>query len=481
MTFIQRRTFLERLGLTTGAAILAPIVDSLVTQARGAVMTRKRFIVVTFSNGGWSGSTDFGDSGTTVPSDVSQTSDTTTLQTAQWTMLPRYAPLQKFRSKMLLVDGLSNVNGNDVHTTYDLLTCVPRAATGEGTHIPPGGQSLDQLVAPTLSREAAFPSIHLAALCPGPTGGPPFDRPKIYAPGLFAIGRNQPVSVQCSPADAFKAVFPVGVPKLGGGAPAPRTDLTVRKRVLDLVTDDVQRLRGAFAGPEREKLDQFLASIDEAQKRTALAMQAAPSLNAECRTPDLGTPAKPEEVFAAQMDLGTTAIACGMTNVLTVSFIGDGTAFSNLFPEFGPAGIDLHKLGHNDYAPKTGMYAEATLLWWSTQVARMADRLSQVMEGDRSILDGSIILFASDNSEFHHAFGERVPVVLLGTAGGKLRADGRYVRYPMMRNQSGRREGTRGAGDLMATVAQALGVPVDRWGTTGLHPERLQGPLAELL
>jgi hypothetical protein len=132
-----------------------------------------------------------------------------------------------------------------------------------------------------------------------------------------------------------------------------RPDLVERRRVLDFVLDDVKRLQGRLAGFERQKLDEYLTSIDIAQKRAIEAASFTPAAGCAPKTPgELPSDPPPEDVFAAQMDLGLTALTCGLTNVLTVSFLGDGWAFRNLFPEQGPKGAWLHnQIGHRSPLP----------------------------------------------------------------------------------------------------------------------------------
>lgn len=462
MPVVSRRSFIEKLSLGAGAAVLSPLVGRLVREARGATPARKRFIVVTYPNGGyWS---------RLVPREFA-------LSLREWqndpfengtrfTLPDVYAPFEPFRSKMVMVDGLVNRTSAG-HFGWTLLTGVPKLGGGENGQ--PGGKSLDQHVAPVLSRGALFSSVHLGST----TGGD--GRPGIGSKlgnHMYARGAGQPVPVQLIPGEAFRSVFPVGAPASGASGPDP--ELLQRRKLLDWLADDVRRLRGALAPAERGKLDEYLGSLEEAQRRVTAVEQGAAG-GASCagsiKSLDPKT-VEPDEIFEAQLALGTAAVVCGVTNVLTVSFIGIGKAFTKSLG----LEVSLHGIGHGSGSP------DPYIRWFAAQTARLLARLDAIREGDRTLLDHSVVLFANDNNEAHHSRGYRYPVVLFGSGGGRLRADGRYVRYPSLRRQTDAPNGPAGMRpipDLLSTLSHVLGAPVDDWGKGG--PDPIKGPLSELL
>jgi hypothetical protein len=107
-------------------------------------------------------------------------------------------------------------------------------------------------------------------------------------------------------------------------------------------------------------------------------------------------------------------------------------------------------------------------------IARMMDVLSTIKEGDRTIADNLVGIYTSDNGEMHHSKKERWPVVVVGTAGGKLKSDGRFIRFPKRGGSGG-----RSLADLYCSIATAAGVPTDSFGKGGNEP--VQGPIATLM
>jgi hypothetical protein len=463
MPAVRRRTFLERLGLGAGAAVLSPLAGSLVSEARGAPIARKRFVVLSYPNGGYYAKVQ--------PPEFKMNlreGETEPFAEGAFTLPDVLSPLEPFKNKTLLVDGLVNRSSRG-HFGWTLLTGMPTNG-GEGyghTH-----KSLDQHVAPVIGRGALFPSVHLGST----TGGD--GRPGVgskLGTHMYAKGPGQPVPVQLVPGEAWKTLFPLGAPAPGGGAPAaPRTDLLQRRNLLDWLSDDVKRLRARLSAAERGKLDEYLGALEEAQRRVTVLEQgggAAAGCAGGMTFLDPKT-AEPDEIFDAQLELGTAALVCGLTNVLTVSFIGIGTAFKKSLG----LSISLHGIGHGGGQP------DAYMKWFATRAAKLAGRLAAIREGDRTLLDNSVILFANDNNDSHHSRGWRYPLALIGSGGGGLKANGRYVRYPALRRETaapGGPSGWRPIGDLLSTLSHVFDAPVDDWGKGGIDP--VKGPLAELL
>jgi hypothetical protein len=159
-------------------------------------------------------------------------------------------------------------------------------------------------------------------------------------------------------------------------------------------------------------------------------------------------------------------------------------------------GNDMHNLAH-------GMTGTGGLTEWdkvyafiSGQIVAAADRLQAVVEAGQPVFKNTAILWQANNGAHHHqAQQARWNGVIVGDAGGKLRADGRYLKYPTSWIKSPNaatkmdgeytdlvRSGDPNAhswADLYATLAHALGAPTDSFGKGGMEP--LKGPLAEAL
>lgn len=178
--------------------------------------------------------------------------------------------------------------------------------------------------------------------------------------------------------------------------------------------------------------------------------------------------------------MATLALTCGMTNVVGVS-LGCGNPHTQ-FPRYTRLHVGtrfgddngIHGHGHSAEDIKAAAW-DILHNFHGSLIARMITALEAIKEGDRTAFDNTVFLYLSDNGHSHHnVYYERFPLVLIGNAGGKIKADGRFIRYPLTRKGN-----NRPLGDLYSTIATACGAPTDSFGKGGNHVPR--GPLAELV
>lgn len=485
----DRRSFVQKLGLGVGAGLLAPIAESLIREAHGQTMNRKRFVVLLQASGmvpEWnhcpkefykevaSGLGNFG-----------RTADDPVMNGPKdYTWPAMVKALEKYRSRMLLIDGLGCEVGGQHTMGYGALTCVP-AEGDDGERGGPQGISIDQYLAQSAAgKDAPFKSV-LAGI-------------QHYTAPLqttvFANGPKQPAQEFGDPALMFKTLFgdfkPAGSPTPAPNSGPDKREIK-RKIVLDAMRGDVGRLQRYLAGPEKQKLDQYLAAIEDFDKRKS----SPPPVSISCTAPkepmekllvggngDSGyRDSTPERFFNSMSDLALMAMACGLTNVVglesgsgmshvTCPVFPDlvkGTMFDNADNKDG-----LGTMGHDDQ-PKRGQAMDIIFNWHAATLARWVETLSGIKEGDKSIFDNTVMVMLSDNADDHHALHKRVPLVVIGDCGGALKSDGRYIRYPLKGQP-----GNRSLADFFCTIAHAMGAPTDTFGMGG--PEKVQGPLSEI-
>jgi hypothetical protein len=456
----SRRSFLERLGLGAGAVLLAPVAESLVAEARGAVPTRKRAIFFIHGNG-LSYKASF------TPPELRRDTDWSypiVEGTKEYTWPTMLRSLARYRDRMLLVDGLPNSpkSGASQHGTgYSALSNFAAAHGGsnEGGGRP-GNITIDQFIANGIGATTRAKSV-LYGASTRPAG--------VYA-RAFASGPERPEPHFQSPRLMFGDLF--------GGLVRDPSGLdrgAYKERVLiDGMRADIKRLEGALAGPERRKLEHYLAAVEDFEKRMKLAATLS------CQTPPFTDATNTvEDRLEAMTELATLALVCGMTNVVGVS-VGTGDSHTD-FPKYTRLHVGtrfeaeggIHSHGHS---PDEVLGAAWDILhdFHATLIGRMADALAAIREGDGTALDNSVFVYLSDNGGIHHSKHERFPLVILGNAGGKLRSDGRFIRYPKKGTK-----GSRSLADLHCTIATACGVPTDSFGKGGNEP--VTGPLEGIL
>lgn len=458
---IGRRTFLEQLGLGAGGIVLSPIVKTLVSEAQGQTMQRTRFVVFMHGSGLSVHESftppEFRTMGTDAPGVMNGPKQYT------WPSMVR--TLAPWRNRMLLVDGLANhpVTGTSGHGTgFSALSGFAAGNNGSNeANGLPGNITIDQFIANKIGAGTRAKSVLFGAS----TSAAPRHAM------AFAAGPLRPEPHFQSPPMMFQDLF---------GALAIDSDGVNRGAykqgvLLDRMRKDIKRVSANLAGPERLKLDQYLTGVEDVEKR--LKIVSAPS----CKTGSYvqgGTSV--EDRLEAMNEMATLALTCGMTNVVGVS-VGCGNPHTQ-FPKFtrlhtgtrfeSDGGIHMH--GHS--APDIQAAAWDILHnFHGSLIARTITALEAVKEGDKTAFDSTVILYLSDNGHSHHnVYHERFPLFLIGNAGGKLKTDGRFIRYPLTRKGP-----NRPLVDLYSTLSTACGVPTDAFGKGGNHVPR--GPLTEIL
>ena len=120
MARINRRSFVERIGLGAGAFFLSPILTGLVNEARGAAPTRKRLLFVVQGNG-------MNYRHCFTPSELQpKLDDAAGFTTRDFSWPSMMTALAPYRGRMLLLESCSNYQAAGVHSCgYSALCCIP--------------------------------------------------------------------------------------------------------------------------------------------------------------------------------------------------------------------------------------------------------------------------------------------------------------------------------------------------------------------
>src|SRR5438046_1735825 len=160
--------------------------------------------------------------------------------------------LHPLREKLVFLRGLYNqealIGGIHSCQTGNLLT---------GAHLAPGGEirsgvSMDQVIAQKLGDQTKVPSLVLG--CEQSIAALHKNYSMIYSSHMSWSSATTPTPLELYPALAFDRLFPDEVGKAD-------------KSVLDAVMDDVSGLRNKVSKPDQRRLDEYLSSVREVEKR----------------------------------------------------------------------------------------------------------------------------------------------------------------------------------------------------------------------
>src|SRR5215210_4379131 len=164
------------------------------------------------------------------------------------------APLGDFREKMLMVRGLYNAEAlkGNIHSsqTGNLLSGAPLASGGEIK----SGTSIDQLLAQSYGRSTKVSSLVLGCEKSNPSVHKNYSM--LYSSHISWSSPTTPTPLEVYPALAFDRLFKDEV---------QRGD----KSVLDSVLDDATQLRRQISVNDRRKLDEYLDSVRDVERRIA--------------------------------------------------------------------------------------------------------------------------------------------------------------------------------------------------------------------
>jgi hypothetical protein len=199
------------------------------------------------------------------------------------------------------------------------------------------------------------------------------------------------------------------------------------RSVLDAVMTDAQSLRRQISLDDRRKLDEYLDSVREVEQRIENAGRKGelqgwrPTLS----KPDMARPADgiPQDI-AEHMKLMCDILVLGFqtdtTRITTLKLNNDHSSLR--FPNLGVDYMIHHLLSHSDTADwlKVNQF-------FMQQVAYIARRLEAIREGERTLLDNTMLLYCSSMLNGNHD-ATQLPVVLVGGGGGRIRG-GRVLDY----------------------------------------------------
>jgi hypothetical protein len=199
------------------------------------------------------------------------------------------------------------------------------------------------------------------------------------------------------------------------------------KSVLDAVLADASDLRRRISVSDQQKLDEYLDSVRDVEQRLERAGKKGelqgwrPTLS----KPNIPRPAEgiPQDI-AEHMRLMADILILGFqtdtTRITTLKLNNDHSSLR--FPNLGVDYMIHHLLSHSD----TDDWLKVNRFFME-QVAYIARRMEGIQEGERTLLDNSMLLFCSSMLTDNHD-ANRLPMILLGGAGGRIQG-GRVIDY----------------------------------------------------
>jgi len=452
---ITRRRFLRDIGVSAAAAPLLVGLESLYETKLGhaADLPKRRFICVYTPNGmryqDWR-----------VPVAGAQLDLTTgPANTALGMPTCSLSPLQPNASKILILDRLSYVaarkhfqgvaDGLGAVSSVDGIqhpgghqkgmgalltgTVLIGGAQNNGDAGLANGISIDQVLAATpYGLGLKFPSLQLGVNVDENLADRYVDKRLSYT------GPRMPLPPAVDPFVIFNQLFN-GV--ASSAAPAgPNIRQLMDKSVLDTVQQDFTRLQPKLSSADRQLLQQHTDGIRAIEQQLTMVFQTSVG----CTVPaapatTVGAGVDPMNAVATHawaqdvknftvvgglmIDIMVHALACGLTNLVTFQWAN--SEWDKVMSWIPGVTGGHHGLSH----AQDGQLLKIDT-WYASQVNSMITKMSAIPDSGSAgtLLDNSLLMYASCMSDGQAHVSTNVPLVLAGSNGGYFK-QGKALRF----------------------------------------------------
>jgi hypothetical protein len=359
---------------------------------------------------------------------------------------PSLSPLEPVKSKINFISGLFNkaATGVGIHPgmTGNLLSGMP-LTKGAELH---GGVSVDQVLALRIGEQTVQPSMVLG--CEQPVSGyHETNFSMAYSSHISWQSPTSPVPMEVYPSLAFDSLF----------------DNRGNQRnlsVLDRVMDQAASLQREVSSADKAKLDEYLTSVREVEKR-AQAMRAAKDkadTNASgadqpvvtMKRPDNGLPEDIREHMRLMCDILALGFQTDKTRLATLLLCRD---ISGLCYPFLDVKLAHHLASHQDTSEEFLRVNQ----FYMSQFAYLINKLDSMPEGSGTVLDNSGLVFMSNMWSGSKHDSSKVPIITAGTLGGTFQT-GRTIDYTVAGDDN------RKLCSFYLSLMDRMGVKLDKFG-----------------
>ena len=440
--YLPRRAVLRGLGAAIALPLLDGMVPALTAQRRTAAAPVRRFGVFYVPNG------------MSMPYWFPKEEGTLA------ELPPTLQSLSAFKDRVLLCGGLDDESANLVKGGGDharsagtFLTCEPFKITSGADVF--AAVSMDQIAARELSKETQLASLELGIESNAMVGNCDGGASCAYTNTIAWRTPTTPLPIENDPRAVFERLFGT----TGSTDPEVRMERLRRDRsILDAVGGELKGLELILGPGDQIKLDEYLDALRDIERRIQMAEQQSTRELPIVDQP-VGVPSDYEEHAKLMMDLLTLAYQTDLTRIS--SFMLAREVSGRAYPEIGVSDSH-HPLSHHQDEPAKLERLHKINEYHFRQFAYLVEKLAALPEADGTMLDSTLFLYGTGISDSNTHFHDDLPIALIGGKATGIKG-GRYIRYA---------DDTPLA-NLHMTILDKLGVPVDAFGDSNGHLERL--------
>jgi len=475
---VNRRRFLQAMGLGGAAALLPSLAPTSRSHAGPSFPTRVVFFIT--PHGTTPNYWDMSSPG--MPDEADYEYDLVGRGEAEFSEILR--PLHAVRDQLMILSGVSRATclgeyhrvveqglGDDAnahHVGQAHLLTGNWGMQRTGATVIGGAESVDQYI----GRQTADPGQW-----PLRVYGQRHQHEYSY------VASGEPGSRISDPMDAFAEIMGAYVPPDMGGAPTRASLLRqARGSVLDHVANEYDQVIPQLSGDDQLKLERHRDLVRDLELSFAGRTAGGPMCD-----PTYSNTGEEMERFSR---ISTLALACDMTRTITFQSRHLDAA------DFGadPA-EDIHQdIAHNShtdadsYTPRAEQLMRDYNIFYTNQFRYLIEQLASVPEGGETLLDHTAVVWLTELATGTHSMHE-TPLVVAGGANGHF-GTGRYIRYGQNILSPFASWGPRnfigpGNNHLYVSLMRAMGMTDDFYGLPSVddvdgNPISLRGELPRL-
>ncbi len=410
MTFrpLKRRTFLQGLGVSLSLPLLEAMQPRVALSADEAAANSPVRLAFVF-----------------VPNGVIVPAWKPTGSGTDYQFSETLSPLEPHRQEINIISGLAQDNGrpkgdgpgDHARSASTFLTGAhPVKTAGADIRV---GISVDQVAAEKLGRITPLPSLELGIEAGRNAGNCDSGYSCAYSNSISWKTPTTPMSKEIYPRLAFERLFGT---KENPQAQARR--LRNRKSILDVVANDAAKLQNKLGRTDRQKIDEYFTSVREIEDRIGRAERIAEQPRPEIEIPR-GIPNDLQDHMRLMFDILVLAFQTDTTRVATFMMANEGSnrSYSIIDVKEGH-----HELSHHQSEEDKMNKLKKIDKFLVTQFGYFVEKLKAVTEGERTLLDNSLVLYGSGLGDGNAHNHDDLPLVLAGR-GGMTVPTGRHIAF----------------------------------------------------
>ena len=261
-----------------------------------------------------------------------------------------------------------------------------------------------------------------------------------YTNSLSWKDAETPLMVEVNPRSVFELLFGTFDPSLSPATRARRA--LYRKSILDVTRDCTQQLVAGLGAADKRKMDEYLTSIREVEKRITSADNDE---RAAAIDKPAGIPFEFPDYARLMLDLQVIAFQSDLSRVSTIMVGREGSV--RTYPEIGvsdPHHPLTHHRGHPDFIERVTkincLHAEL--------FAYFLQRLKATEDGMGSLLDRTAVLYGGALSDGNSHSSTNLPLLVAGAHRG-----GRHLAVP-----------EQPVANLFVEMLNRVGIPTESFG-----------------